>query len=114
MSLPSGVLNEPTMPTPHPVVLGRVARVALLVCWAVLPIIVHAALQAPGVAWQYECTELEQGISESQRELRALQAQRARLMSPDRLREQAEKLGLVPISPLESFELGQGQGGGSQ
>jgi hypothetical protein len=99
MSLPSGVINRPTVSTPHPAVVGGVWRVGLAAFVLLLPILLHAAMQAPGVRWRYECTALERAIESERLERRRLLAERSRLLAPERLHREARRLGLVTGAP---------------
>ena len=98
MSLPSGLVNRPAVVAPRPAVVGGMWRVAWRALALLLPLLLHAAIQVPGVRWQYECSQLERAIGEQRLERRRLNAERSRLLCPTRLRKEAARLGLVPAS----------------
>ncbi|HHN75451.1 MAG TPA: hypothetical protein ENK10_09510 [Acidobacteria bacterium] len=95
MSLPAGVINRPPLAAPHPVVLGRLARVATITLLVAAPLITQVVLQARGVRCRYETIDLERRLEQLQLERRSLIARRAELLAPDRLRREARRLGLV-------------------
>lgn len=95
MSLPSGVLNRPPVVATHPAAVGRVFRVAGGCFVILLPLLFHVLLQVPGTARRYECVDFQRQINEARAARRTLLAERARLLAPERLREQARRLGLV-------------------
>lgn len=96
MSLPSGISNRPPMKAPHPAALGRVLRVMGVMGFLVAPFLITAALQVKGVSWRYERSQLTEQLARERQHRRHLVAEHARLTAPDRLREQAARLGLVP------------------
>ena len=96
MSLPSGVSNRPPMKAPHPAALGRVLRVMGVMAFLIAPFLIAAALQVKGVSWRYERSQLTEQLARERQHRRHLLAEKARLTTPDRLREQAARLGLVP------------------
>jgi len=95
MSLPVGVINRPLVAA-NPQALGRVLRLTVLSLFVAAPLLVYVAIQAPGIALRYECTNLERRIVQARLERRLLLAERAKLVAPERLRAQAEVRGLVP------------------
>lgn len=99
MSLPRGVQNRPAVVESHPKVvvdlLGWMARAFVLV----MPLLVLVASWVPGTALRYECTELHEAIARTELERRHLFAERARLLEPERLRAEAERLGLSAPLP---------------
>jgi hypothetical protein len=106
MSLPGGLVNRPIVSTPHPAVIGGVWRVALRALLLLLPLLIQAGMQVPGVHWSYASGDLEKAIVNERRERRRLLAERARLLDPERLRSESRRLGLVPSSPrTDTFEL---------
>lgn len=96
MSLPSGVVSRPPMVSGHPATFGSIARLSAKVAFLLLPFIAHVAAQVPGRAWQYDARESERAILEEKEHQRQLREEMARLTAPDRLRAEAERLGLVP------------------
>ncbi|MDQ7007631.1 MAG: hypothetical protein Q9Q40_10390 [Acidobacteriota bacterium] len=96
MSLPAGVINRPPLAAPHPVVLGRLARIALVTLLLAAPLITQVALQTRGVRCRYETIDLERRLEQLHLERRSLIARRAELLDPARLRREARRLGLVP------------------
>ena len=99
MSLPRGVQNRPAVAESHPKVvvdlLGWMARAFVLV----MPLLVLVAFWVPGTALRYECTQLLDEISRTELERRRLYAERATLLEPERLRVEAERLGLSAPLP---------------
>jgi hypothetical protein len=99
VSLPRGVQNRPAVVESHPQVvvdlLGWMARAFVLV----MPLLVLVASWVPGTALRYECTQLHEQISQTELERRRLYAERARLLEPERLRVEAERLGLSAPLP---------------
>lgn len=102
LSLPAELINRPPVAAPHPVVALSVGRVAGRALSLLLPLLAYAALQAPGLAWQYECADCERRINELRLERRWLIAQRSFLLDPARLRSEALRLGLEPASAENS------------
>lgn len=98
MSLPSGVMNRPPVVATHPAAVGRIVRVAGGCFVILLPLLFHVLLQVPGTARRYECVDFQRQINEARATRRKLLAERARLLAPERLRQEAERLNL--ISPL--------------
>jgi hypothetical protein len=95
MSLPSGVINRPLVTT-SPRVVGRVFVLTLVSLFVLLPLLVYIGAQVPGIKMRYECSRIEQKILDVRLERRRLLEERAKLVAPDRLRREAERLGLVP------------------
>jgi len=99
MSLPRGVQNRPAVAESHPQVvvdlLGWMARAFVLV----MPLLVLVASWVPGTALRYECTQLLDEINRTELERRGLYAERAKLLEPERLRIEAERLGLSAPLP---------------
>ncbi len=100
MSLPIGITNR-AMVTTSPRVLGRVLRLTLLALFIVLPLLVYVGAQVPGIRVRYECSQIEDAIVAAKLERRTLTTERERLLAPDRLRGEAERLGLVPADLVE-------------
>ena len=96
MSLPDGLTNRGPLDTPHPAVLGRVLRIVAVMAFLIAPFLIAAALQVKGLSWRYELAELTEQLARKRWHERHLLAERARLTSPDRLRREAVRLGLVP------------------
>ena len=79
---------------------------ALRALLLLLPLLIQAGMQAPGVHWSYACSRLEDELRDERLERRRLLAERARLLDPERLRRESHRLGLVPSSPrTDTFEL---------
>jgi hypothetical protein len=99
MSLPRGVQNRPAVAESHPKVvvdlLGWMARAFVLV----MPLLVLVASWVPGTALRYECTQLLDDIHRTELERRGLYAEKAKLLETDRLRIEAERLGLSAPLP---------------
>lgn len=99
MSLPRGIRNQPAVVESHPKVvvalIGWIVRGLILL----LPLLVLVAAQVPGTALRYECTELQEEITRAGLERRRLLAEKAALLSPERLRTEAERLGLAAPMP---------------
>jgi hypothetical protein len=96
MSLPTGVSNRPPMNAPHPAVLVRVLRVMAVMAFLIAPFLIATALQVKGLSWRYDRSRLTEQLARERQHRRHLVAEHARLTAPDRLREQATRLGLVP------------------
>ncbi len=97
MSLPPGVVNRAHVTT-HPRVVGGVLRVFLVAFVALAPLLVFVVAQVHGTRSRYECGRLEKQIGEARRERKELVAKKEQLLSPERLRAEAERLGLTPPS----------------
>ena len=96
MTLPEGLTNRAPMETPHPAVLGRVLRTVAVMAFLIAPFLIAAALQVKGLSWRYEVAQLTEQLAKERWHRRHLLAERARLTSPERLRQEAVRLGLVP------------------
>jgi hypothetical protein len=81
-----------------------VLRWTLLNLFVMAPLLVYVAIQVPGIAIRYECTNLEKRIVQARLERRRLLAERERLLAPERLRREAELRGLVPPALAERPE----------
>lgn len=93
--LPAGVVNRPFVTT-HPRVLRRVLGLILLCLFVVSPLLVYLTCQIDGIKTRRECADIERRIVEQRDVRRLLLAEQARLLAPERLRVEAERLGLVP------------------
>lgn len=96
MSLPAGVVSRPPMVAGHPATFGHIASRTAKLAFVLLPFIVHVAAQVPGRVWQYDTRGFERAILEEREKQRLLREEIARLTDPERLREEAVRLGLEP------------------
>lgn len=101
MSLPSGVVRRPPVLSPNPAVFGGLMRLALRLFLVMLPFLVLVAVQVSGTNWGYEVQRKRAEIAREKRAQQLLRAELAALRSPDRLREEADRLGLMP-APLSN------------
>lgn len=113
MNLPNGISNRPRLDAPHPAALVRVLRVMVVIAVLLAPFLIAAALQVKGVSWRYERAQLTERLAHEKLRRRHLLAERTRLTAPDRLREHAARLGLVPGRlGADSFVLREDAGSG--
>ncbi|MEN6527264.1 MAG: hypothetical protein ABFD84_06255 [Candidatus Polarisedimenticolia bacterium] len=103
MSLPAGVVNR-SLVSAHPRVVGRLLTTTLTCLFAVLPLLVFVVVQVSNVKTRYEISQLERKIVDARFERRRLLADKARLTAPERLRAEAERLGLQPVDPAQSAD----------
>ena len=101
MSLPAGIINRPALVAPHPRAVRRVFHGAARIMMLSLPLLLHVAVQVPGVSWRRECAQLEDAIAQEQITRRTLLAQRDHLLAPERLRAEAERLALSAPGPAQ-------------
>ncbi|MBP7146021.1 MAG: hypothetical protein KBD01_00640 [Acidobacteria bacterium] len=101
MSLPAGVVNRAAVVATSPRAVGGVLRLTLQIFVVLAPLLLLVAAQVPGVALRYQCTAIQSKIDAERLERRKLLAERARLLAPDRLRREAERLQLRPPLPGE-------------
>ncbi len=99
MSLPAGVLNRPPLATPRPAVLARVLAFAGWMGFLLLPVLLLVALQVPAVVARWRITRLDRELTRETHRTLLLEAERARLLDPRRLREEGRRLGLLPPDP---------------
>ena len=99
MSLPTGVVRRPPVVSPNPAAFGGLIRLALRLFVVMLPFLLQVAMQIPGTNCGYEVQQLRSDIAREKRSQQLLRAEIAALRAPDRLRDEAERLGLVP-APL--------------
>lgn len=99
MSLPAGIINRPAMVAPHPVAVGKVFHGAFKIGVLLLPLLLSVAAQVPGLALRRSSAQIESEIASQALLRRQLLAEREALLSPDRLRHEAERLGLVAPAP---------------
>ncbi|RMG46859.1 MAG: hypothetical protein D6718_04840 [Acidobacteria bacterium] len=99
MSLPAGVVNRPPAAASPPVVVAGLARIVLALLGLLLPLLLQAAAQVPGLVWQKDAARLEERLARLREERRRYAAERASLLRAERLRREAERLGLGPAPP---------------
>ncbi len=101
MSLPAGILNRPPVVAPRPAVVARVLAFAGWLGFLLLPVLLLVALQVPAVVARWRMTRLDGELAREGRRTLLLEAERARLLDPRRLRREGRRLGLVPPGPAE-------------
>ena len=77
----------------------------LLAAFLISPLVLHAAMLAPGLRLQYECVELENQIQRTRLDRRALTAKREQLLEPALLQRLGARLGLAPAESPDEYPL---------
>ena len=101
MSLPTGVVRRPPVLSPNPAAFGGLVRLALRLFLVTLPFLVLVAGQVSGTNWAYDIQKKREKIASEKRSQQLLRAELAALRCPDRLRNEAERLGLM-AAPLSN------------